>query len=332
MPGNPVSATVCTQLLVKPCLDLLFHGTGDPKLSSTSAVADSVLNQIVNIALVHPELKATLTHDIKLDQSRPEYHRVSLSRALDGTYRVSTTGVQRSSRLMSCRGVDALLPLPVGTEAKPQALAGESYPVLLMKDLRGFDQLKLQQSKHLAKRARESKVAVVQIVPNEDIQRDSLDSTCQIVQEALSGSKSGKVSIVSKKIYTDDLNDLYPSIVDSNAADFIVVVCPKYKGSFAFHLDVVAVLNRNVQKTAHSLALQAREGAAAEDATAALFEVMVGYAPENHGAMVILLPSNGLAGGLRNVRGLLKHAVNVARGKQHNHHHTHRENDHGKAQ
>lgn len=335
MPGNPVSATVCTQLLVKPCLDLLFHGPSESvsgETTSRQAVDDKVLKQWVNHALVHPELEVTLAHDIKLDQSRPEYHRVTLVRdSVNGMYQAVTTGVQRSSRLMSCRDAQALLALPAGSVSKPKALAGEAYPALLLKDLRGFDRLEVQDSIHLKKKARESRVGVVQVIPHDAIECDTLESTCQVVQNALSGSKSGTATIVSQKTCSGDLNTLYSSIIDSNEADTVVVVCPKFKGSFGFHLDVVAVLNDKLQKSAHSLALQAREGAASEDPTAALFEVVAGYAPEGRGAMVVLLPGNGLAGGLRNVRGLLKHAVNVARGKPHNHHHTHRYHDHVKA-
>jgi hypothetical protein len=69
---------------------------------------------------------------------------------------------------------------------------------------------------------------------------------------------------------------------------------------------------------------------ASENPAAALFEVVTGFAPVEQGVMIICLPDSGLSGGLMNVRGLLKHALNLARGKAHNHHHTHQE--HIKAQ
>ena len=86
------------------------------------------------------------------------------------------------------------------------------------------------------------------------------------------------------------------------------------------------MLRNSVEKVADAIALQARRGAAEEDGTAALFETVVGYlhSPTEGtpgGSMLIALPMNGLKGGLANVRGLIKHALNVARGKAHNHHH-----------
>lgn len=333
MPGNPVSAVVCTQLLVRPCLDLLFHGNLIcQQRFSGGAISEELLNEIVDESLVHQEIEAKLTHDIKLDQQRPEYHRVTIQRSTEGSLEVTTTGNQRSSRLISCRDAQALLVLPVGTAAKPTALAGEYYPVLLLNDLRGFDQLQLKDAKHLKKQGRESRIAVVEVVRKEMSHLSKLDQTCARVESALSGSKSGKAGIVSKKTFSDQLDKLYSEVVDSSGADLVVVCCVSFEGSYRYHLDVVSTLRKHLEKPAKALALQARQGAAAEDATAALFEVVAGFAPEKQGAMVICLPDIGVEGGLGNVRGLLKHALNVARDKPHNHHHTHQSHDHGKPQ
>jgi hypothetical protein len=331
MPGNPVSATVCTQLLVRPCLDLLFHGV--PRSNGfNGAISEQLLNEIVDGSLVHREIEARLTHDIRLDQQRPEYHRVTIQRSPDGPFEVTTTGNQRSSRLMSCRDAQALLVLPVGTSAKPKALIGESYPVLLLSDLRSFDQLQLKDATHLKELGRQSRIAVVEVVPKENSHLSKLEQTCARVENALSGSSSGKAEIVSKKTFSDQLDKLYSEIIDSNGADLVVVCCVSFEGSYRYHLDVVSALRERLEKPAKALALQARQGAAAEDSTAALFEVVAGFAPEKQGAMVICLPDSGVNGGLGNVRGLLKHALNVARGKPHNHHHTHQHYDHGRPQ
>lgn len=326
MPGNPVSAIVCTQLLVKPCLDLLYFG---PSLDDNSPNPN--LDTIVNHAFVHPELSVKLAHDIKLDPQRPEYCRVTIQKSENGSeYQVSTTGIQRSSRLLSCRDAQGLLYLPVGTSSKPKALQGETYTVLLLTNpLRGYDRLQLKDSKHLKKRARESKIAIVKVVPQDKLYLSNLEETSERVKGALSGSKSGNARIVSKKVFSGPLDaSFYSTVIDSNGADLVVVSCVSYPGSFSYHLDVSASLKKHLYKQAKSLALQARQGAASEDATAALFEVVVGYAPEEQGAMVICLPDKGLHGGLGNVRGLLKHALNLARDKPHNHHHTHQHHDH----
>lgn len=333
MPGNPVSATVCTQLLVQPCLDLLFHGpnTTSNQGSPMEVLDEKLLNNIVDDSLVHREIEAVLTHDIQLDLQRPEYHRVVIQRVFDGSIGVTTTGNQRSSRLLSCRDAQALLALPVGSVTKPMALKGEMYPVLVLEKLRGWDQLQVKYSKHLKKQAKQLKVAVIEVLTKDMAHLSRLDDVSWAVKDALSGSNSGNAVIVSKLTFIDSVDRLYSQVVDSNDADIVVVCCVSFNGSFLYHLDVVSTLRERLTKTAKALAMQARRGVAAESSTAAIFEVVTGYVPENNGAMVICLPDSGIKGGLGNVRGLLKHALNVARDKPHNHHHTHEHHEHGKA-
>ena len=326
MPGNPVSATVCTQLLVRPCLDLLYHAS----CSEWMEPSDDVLNEMVENALVHEEIDAMLTQDIVLDAERPEYHRATIHKQQDGSFGVTSTGNQRSSRLLSCRGAQALVVLPVGSRTKKKALKGEFYPVLLLGTLRGFNQLVCKDSKHLAKRGRQYRVAVIEVVPQNQATLSALDETCMRIASALSGSKSGSAEIVCKKTFSGHLDLLHTEITDTNDADLVVVSCVSFDGAFPFHLDVVTTVQCSLTKPAKALALQARQGAGSENAAAALFEVVAGYAPEKQGAIVICLPDIGVSGGLSNVRGLLKHSLNVARGKPHNDHHSHSHNDHSR--
>jgi MoeA C-terminal region (domain IV) len=365
MPGNPVSAIVCTQLLVKPCLDLLFHGIPPDILvpSSSSSTNDKegptiFLQQIVDQARVHPEIVATLAHDIKLDAVRPEYHRVMLEGpAPDGSYRVSTTGIQQSSRLMSLRDAQGLLVLPEVKNGKTKALTDEKYLVLLLdNDCRALLRpVQVRSSIHLQRHqttlptpptttttppsatvatttrttpttAHSLRVAVVQVLPagsNAMQSISSLIAVCDKVQHGLSGSKSGSVAIVSEMIFSGQPQDLYAFVLDSiKGADVIVVSCTSYPGSFAYHLDISSALRQRLDKVADVLALQARQGAASDDPTAALFETVVGYVPDKEeGAMLVCLADRGIEAGLSNIRGLLKHALNVGRGKPHNHHH-----------
>merc|ERR1719232_197906 len=107
LPGNPVSASVCTELLVRPCLDLLHQGAG---MMQRNSRIESFVENSVNNARVHEEVMASITTDIKLDQGRPEYRRVSLQRIpfnASGNqkylYQATGTGVQRSSRVLSLR-------------------------------------------------------------------------------------------------------------------------------------------------------------------------------------------------------------------------------------
>ena len=133
LPGNPVSATVCAHLLLRPCLHLWFHGLSGLTHDNSLSTIEEKLQQMVERAWVPSELQATLVNDVKLDKERPEYLRVTLEyqpmRA--GTqYLATSTGVQRSSRLMSMRDAQGLLILPQGTDDKPMAKRGEIYTVL----------------------------------------------------------------------------------------------------------------------------------------------------------------------------------------------------------
>ena len=90
LPGNPVSAFACFHLTVAPALRKL---SGDP-------------NPLPR------RLQATLAGTFKMDPERPEYHRAILSVGVDGGLIAHSTGGQISSRLLSCKGADALLELP----------------------------------------------------------------------------------------------------------------------------------------------------------------------------------------------------------------------------
>lgn len=329
MPGNPVSATVCTQLLVKPCLDLYYQGIGDIPSVETGK---QQLDQVVEEALVHPEIVACLAHDIKLDAKRPEYHRVTVEAEPNGTFVVSTTGVQRSSRLMSLRDAQALLLLPHAEVGKTKALQGESYLVLLLNgnDF-GVKSLRIRDSAHLKKKRREMKVGVVEVLPpGNHHYLSNLQVTCERTQSALSGSKSGNAVVAYRRTFAGSVDELYSVVANDppSDVDFIVVSCTSFPGSFQYHLDISNALRKHLSKVANSLALQARQGAASQDPMAALFEVVVGYVPERGGAMLICVPDTGLQGALSNVRGLLKHGLNLARGKAHNDHHTHQHHGH----
>ncbi|CAB9517918.1 Molybdenum cofactor biosynthesis protein [Seminavis robusta] len=327
LPGNPVSATVCTHLLVRPALDMLTQYKG-------RNATQMVVGEMVQNAFVPPELVATLTHDIKLDMERPEYHRVVLNMELSSNgaamvYTATSTGVQRSSRLMSLRDAQGLLVLPRGTESQPKALAGQQFTVLLLEN--HHSAVKFKDSKHLNHTGKPSraptKVAITQVSENRTkyplIADDELSER---VAKALSGSRSGSTFIASIENIDGSFSDVKKYFDDShisNQADFWVVAC---SGSFPYSLQVSEMIRGKVGKVADALALQARRGAAAQDGTAALFDPVVGFIKADKsdgGCMLIALPLKGLDGGLENVRGLLKHAVNVARGKPHHHHHKH---------
>ena len=90
LPGNPASAVVTSHLFVLPSLHQAC-GVDPPGL---------------------PKVTVALAHNIRLDKQRPEYHRAIVSSGNDGTLQAVSTGGQRSSRVGSLKGANALLCLP----------------------------------------------------------------------------------------------------------------------------------------------------------------------------------------------------------------------------
>jgi hypothetical protein len=334
MPGNPVSAFVCTQLLVRPCLDLLFEGPERSMDTHGESMAEMIY-RIVQNAWIHGEVSATLTHDIQLDKQRPEYHRVTLQQGNGGRWEATSTGVQRSSRLISLRDAQGLAVLPQGLPDKMTAKAGEHYTVLLLSN--SGHRTQVWNSSHLNRTINKHLgVGVVHVISlNSTADTDeSLKTISARVGTALSGSKSGPVKIISQRSYSGEPNELFSFAVNGQEhTDVFVIVCHDFDGSYQYHLDVSSELRKKLHKVADAMALQARRGAASEDPSAALFETVVGSVREGHGAVMICLTEKGLHGGLQNVRGLLKHALKVGRGKHehrssthhHRHHHQHHE-------
>jgi gephyrin len=92
LPGNPASAVVCFHLFVLPALH------------AQAGVEPAGL----------PRVSVVLDADVRLDRGRPEYHRAVVSGGADGLLHAVSTGQQRSSRIGSFRGANALLVLPRG--------------------------------------------------------------------------------------------------------------------------------------------------------------------------------------------------------------------------
>ncbi|KAK5704692.1 hypothetical protein LTR17_021648 [Elasticomyces elasticus] len=108
LPGNPASAVVTYHLFVLPALQKMA-GFAQP--------------------WGLPKVKVVLDHEMRMDSLRTEYHRVVVSAREDGLLYATSTGFQRSSRIGSFKGANALLCLPT----RPGMLAkGEKADALLM--------------------------------------------------------------------------------------------------------------------------------------------------------------------------------------------------------
>ncbi|KAI0022326.1 gephyrin [Xylariomycetidae sp. FL0641] len=111
LPGNPASAIVTFHLFVLPSL-----------------------HQMSGMAPVGlPRIPVLLAHDFSLDKARPEYHRAIVTVGADGVLAATSTGGQRSSKVGSLKGANALLCLPSGTEPMKK---GAKVDALLMGNVR----------------------------------------------------------------------------------------------------------------------------------------------------------------------------------------------------
>jgi len=320
LPGNPVSGIVCSHLFVRPCLDMLVKGVD----TSTS------LHDIVQNATVQEEIVATLTKDVKLDVERPEYRRVSLTYvpgANGGQFLASSTGVQRSSRLMSMNGADGLMLLPKGEPGrKLVAKEGEIYPVMLLGGSVGTVGVMVRDSIHISQSLNSEdkvSVAIVNVVVGDDHGK-MLDmvveapDTTELSRRAAVALGSDRFNVLATvKVLT--CAELMTELA-SLESDVILVV---FAGTpFQENLRYASTVRTFIDKEADAIALQARKGAAEQHPTAALFEFTAGFVHQNQTqCMLLLLPEEGLEGSLQAVRGLLPHALEVGKGASAHHHH-----------
>ncbi|KAF1966077.1 hypothetical protein BU23DRAFT_544976 [Bimuria novae-zelandiae CBS 107.79] len=107
LPGNPASAVVTFHLFVLP------------SLHKQAGIEPAGL----------PKVKVKLDQDVRMDKGRPEYHRAVVSVGRDGALVASSTGGQRSSRIGSFKGANALLCMPAGEGSVGK---GETVEALLM--------------------------------------------------------------------------------------------------------------------------------------------------------------------------------------------------------
>lgn len=313
MPGNPVSAMVCTELLVRPCLDMLCSGC--------QSNHDDI-HEMVQSATIHPEIMARLENDVSLDTSRPEYHRVTLEYQTnveydDGSskgvtmFYAKSTGVQRSSRLQSMSRADGLMILPQGVKgSKVTAKCGEVFPVLLLKKWGGratnihssFQGVLVKNSIHLGKRRRPT-VGLLQVSScvTRCIEEDgsSLDSLNDRIQQAWRPiCNDGIVLLESKHCKVDNIQETLLLKMKHALLDILIVVGTDL--SFLEYINVSECLKTKVLwKCSEHLSLLLRHAAANDAPLMALFEPVMGWMKDvPHSCMVICIPEDGLEASL----------------------------------
>ena len=112
LPGNPASAVVTSHLFLLP------------SLHQACGISPAGLPQAIVV----------LDHEFGLDKVRAEYHRAIVVSKADGLLHASSTGGQRSSRVGSLKGANALLCLPAGDGVLAK---GDRIQALIMSRLLG---------------------------------------------------------------------------------------------------------------------------------------------------------------------------------------------------
>ena len=294
---------------------------------------DTFVEHSVNNARVHEEIMATITSDIKLDQGRPEYRRVTLQRvpsSKDGssghqqyTYHATHTGVQRSSRVLSLRSADGLMMLPRGGTSGcgyDIAKRGLEFPVLLYSSLStsSSNHTRFMNSKHrgmLKQNTISKKFALGLIIcSSEETSTDHFQTIETVLVKSLGGDDY--VSFVYKAVckVDDTLVEKLPDIINGSQlkdTNVIFVIVPtdstkEENGSgesiaFKASLEVSHLLRPILTKKASALAQQIRMNAASQDPVAALFENVVGTVRDNS-AVLISCSDRGLSGAISGVK------------------------------
>ena len=296
MPGNPCSSIVCSELLIQPCLDMLHENSKCSKLD---------VDALVRNATVHGECFASLRHSIKLDTSRPEYHRVKLElqapNAMNGNTSfnndfklcATSSGVQRSSRLMSMCDIDGLMILPQGIKGgKDKVEAGEIFPVLFTRQMKYRSPLyflrgkKVYESLHMNESP--PLIGILEIIGSRTLVSE-LSNLQQRVIECMGLNENNLSSCTSTNVNAFLADERCSCLKDiqKSAVDIILVVALDLT-----FLEQIALNTRLKSLTSHSggkgLANFIRSSSAVDVSTSALFEPVIGWFQNDHKTLLCL--------------------------------------------
>jgi molybdenum cofactor synthesis domain-containing protein len=300
LPGNPVSAMVCTELFLRPCLNMLHQWNASV---STNNISDIVRKASV----LHPEVFATLQNTVKLDTSRPEYHRVSLSHSPNQggiLFSAISTGNQRSSRLCSMNLCDGLMLLPQGIEdGKLLARTGEKYPVLILNmPVNGlFKSINMKDSVHF--KSRPVTMGIIEIL---DRETRSDGDTFENIQNHIKNQLEGNQYLVLNTCTIADFYQLEEAIHKMVTCTDVIFIFVNSALTLSQNLELNAKLNLMISKPLPYLAHLVRIGACSRKPIAGIFENVAGmYSIGHYSSLLMTLSKNGLDGAISSIQALL---------------------------
>ncbi|ETW09211.1 hypothetical protein, variant 3 [Aphanomyces invadans] len=193
LPGNPVSCLVTSCLLVQPALKRLRGHT----IAQSSPVV----------------FQARLLHPLPLDRDRPEYHR-AVVRWEKNEWVATSTGVQASSRLLSCRHANALLHLPVGTHLAAESVVECIFLSDMGSAVSAIDVPKVQlplpaASAPAARIVQSLPVRACVLTVSDSVSRgDSTDRSGPVMQTTLTEMPGLAVEIVQAAVVADEVDEI----------------------------------------------------------------------------------------------------------------------------
>jgi hypothetical protein len=312
------------------------------------------MEAVVENALVVSETSILLSHDIPLDPERPEYHRVTGSITTTSDVVVSSTGIQQSSRLLSCQHCFGLVVLPQGTPEKLVAKKGERYTLLKIHDparIRVGDSVHLQKKRHDDDGAdgyggRRIRVTLLQwgddldpsLVDDVIVQRDLRPTATAASPAAARSAKEeekeqqqqGVFHLLEHRSIASIPDDLTDDDLSTAKQDLTIIVA-SLSQSLRSHSLAAAQLRSKLTKCADAMALRVlqhccrsssddHDDDAAEAASMSVRDCVIGSrsgnGENNESCLVVYISSHGLRHGLPHLRDVLIQAVRVATGTQ----------------
>ena len=309
----------------------MLHFAFVPGANVAQSVDHGKVLSMVQNANVHAEIHAKLKNRVKLDVERPEYLRVKLTTRVehdvDGKtsiefYAVST-GIQRSSRLMSMCDADGLMIMPQGIRSeKDYAEAGESFPVILLRRPGGLtiedsflNTIKFKDSSHY--RRSSLVMGILEIAaPQNEIDQNISDQNDTNIKKRIENIIGGDPMIIVQNMIISQNDDVAQAILKdmSNCLDIILVICTNI--IFPLQLEISDQIKKCISKHADAISFQARRSAAYSNPLLGLFEPVAGYCEmDGKSCMILSLPNDGMESSLSSVKALLKKGSYIATGK-----------------